>query len=181
MAKIAPERSIHDASKHKPIPTHSLPSATIVSGAPLILLLPLFSHLFLPPHRQYAIAPSVAQGRARKPSIQTNVLLLAHSLDSTFVGRMAGADAGDLPQGLMGRASSSLCMYSSRFGAWVSRFTEEGDRHKLTIIGRLTNSLRRTWEVFRGISCHCCFFAISSLPQVIVGFDHSFKRPKPRS
>lgn len=70
--------------------------------------------------------------------------------------------------------SAYIC--SSRFGNLVSRFTEDGDRDKLPIIGLLTNSLRKTWEIFQGISCHCCFFAIPSLPKVIVVFDHSLKK-----
>lgn len=62
---------------------------------------------------------------------------------------MASVDAGDLTQGLMEKASSSLCMYSSRFGALVSRSTEEGDIY-IFAINWPTN--KQTPRDMRGLS-----------------------------
>lgn len=154
------------------LPTYPLPSATIVSAATHFTPPPLLSSLSTttPPvyHR------SICCARSCKRVVYPEEHSSSCPLPWFYVHWEDGKRRCRWPYSrLNGKSIIFTVHVLFPLRSFSVTFHGRGDIHIFTIIGRLTNRLRETWEVFQGISCHCCFFIISSLPKVIVGFDHS--------
>lgn len=187
--------SIHGdpPSNHQPIATHRFTTVRChCLDVTFFTLSPLLSSFFTttPPGYHQSIC---CARQCNSHQSMTNILWAPSPSPSpspshcplqfiTSIGRRASADSDDFTQGLIETThhiisvvtqSLQVCIRSvSRCVTFLWRMAQ----NKLPIIGPPTIQSPKYMRVFQGLSCHGSFSAISSLPKVIVDFDHSLRK-----